>query len=268
MANQYYNCYHCKRITYRHDKALFEIQGYSSYDVCSHCQEEVVNMLDLAAPLPYPLFIENKATKQRIVFECLDELQTWFEDKNEEDYNFGMYRDVCWDEVEKASFIGEGSCGGMSRQEIVEAAIGLTKGGSIMINAVWRGRETRPGSNILMSYCTSHQDLLRKLEIHEGKNNLEGIPVIVSGYYCAQEFADFSCPDENPKLKWTETLGDLVKMLLDPKEAASSSHPVWSAKQEFLDYQLKNLDRKAEKLQKKRSVFEELEESLKKRIKV
>lgn len=282
MGATEFNCKHCGgRTDDCNGGETFEIAGYKSYATCPSCTEKVSKMLVLEKSLGYKCFIDEKNTRQRVAFDTLSLLREWLGDKDSSKYEFGMYKDSYWGGVEKEAFLGKGTCGGMSKQDIRKAMVPFIKrveesNGKyeMQVEVGWRGHRIDIGSRpaVLVFFVCSPDDLVKQMEIYERNNHLEGTPHLVTAEggllpNAPKELENFCFPDKNKKLKWFATIGELEEAFMDPKEMNRCGNGAWKLKQEFLDHHFKDIERKAAKLQRKRKTFEDLQEEFNKRAK-
>jgi hypothetical protein len=261
MGNDYFICKHCKGIECEgNGEESFLIEGYGDYRVCGDCVPDVKKMLVLPNPMKYHCFLENNMTNERKTFEDIEALKKWLGNKNPGDFKFGVYKKEIWEDHLKEAFIGERSCGGMSTEEVKEYARNLVKGGCGHITIGWR--HVKPLFGFFLLGEQWEEDLFMAIRHHETKYNLGGKPLLAAR---EEELAVFCSPDQNEFIHWVDDLKTLEASFRDPNLVTDfRSVEEWKPSEEFVKYRSEYVNRKIERLTRKRTILEEIEGELKK----
>ncbi len=92
MGNYYYFCDYCRQLQIECGSQIFDVNFWGQYEVCPKCISPFSFLLELNAPLPLPIVIENLETKELKFFNYYGDFVVGKsndkEEEKEEDFKY------------------------------------------------------------------------------------------------------------------------------------------------------------------------------------
>lgn len=276
MGIDYYNCDHCDEIT--DDCGFskeFNIEGWDeNYLVCEKCALELQKMLLLSKPLTNACAVEEKMTKKRMTFKNLDALKDWMKDKQEENYEFFVYKDNNWNDVLQEAWIGEGKCGGMDEAQIIDV---IEKNQMdelhVMLYAGWRDHEIsyqqkkslrrsklKTCSALSFKFYrnrkTDSKQIFKNIQDYAKLYGLEDRPFFITG--CPKTLRRFCLPYTDENIIEASSIKDIERLLEDPRLIDDFDDVTWIATESFLKFKETQMTQEVSRLNKRLLQIDEL----------